>query len=420
MAQKTFEFAMAPEGATRPDVGVVVVGVGGGGGNAVNTMAGARLRGVRLVAANTDLQALLASSADETLAIGQRLTRGHGAGARPEVGRDAAEESRDALRAAMEGAEVVFVTAGMGGGTGTGAAPVVAGIAKELGALTVGVVTRPFRFEGKRRARAADEGIEALRAVADTVFVIPNERLFGVAGDDMGTLDAFHLADRVLLDAVRGMVELIRSTGVVNADFADVRTVMSFPGLAIMAMGSATGDLRAVEAAQRAISSPLLEEVSIAGARGVLVNLTSGPGLKLRELHDAVGLIYEEADEDAEVIFGWVIDPELGDEVRVTVIATGFQRAAEPPRLPADPPRVPIERLLRVERPTPISMATPVTPWANVHTHPQFDLPPAVRESRAGRPERPLLDRQVQDAMALSDDDMPHLDAPAYVRKLAD
>ena len=422
--QSRIEFAAPPEANRRP-VTIKVIGVGGGGGNAVNTMVELGLSRVRVIAANTDQQALAASRADEVLAIGQALTRGHGAGARPDVGRQAAEESREAIAALIGDADVVFVTAGMGGGTGTGAAPIVAEIARELGALTVAVVTRPFRFEGRKRARVAEEGIEALSRVVDTLFVIQNERLFSIAGDEMSGLEAFKLADRVLLDAVRGLVELIHSTGVVNADFADVRTVMGFPGLALMGVGSATGELRAVEAAQRAVSSPLLEEIAITGARGILVNITSSSTLKLREMNEAVTLVYEEAHEDAEVVFGWVIDESLEDEVRVTVIATGFEAEAAEPQLP-EAARPPLDRVLKVEPRAPVrrSPVTSVTPWETVHGGEQFDLPPAVRHSRAQAttvPSMPLLERNPHDVLAShADDEMNHLDKPTYVRRLAD
>ena len=426
--QSRIEFAAPPPEANREPVTIKVIGVGGGGGNAVNTMVELGLKRVRVIAANTDQQALAASQADEVLAIGQGLTRGHGAGARPEVGRQAAEESRAAIADLLAGIDVVFVTAGMGGGTGTGAAPIVAEIAKELGALTVAVVTRPFRFEGRKRAKVADEGIEALARVVDTLFVIPNERLFAIAGDDMTGLEAFKLADRVLLDAVRGLVELIHSTGIVNADFADVRTVMGFPGLALMGVGSATGELRAIEAAQRAVSSPLLEEIAITGAKGILVNISSSSTLKLREMNEAVTLVYEEAHEDAEVVFGWVIDESLEDEVRVTVIATGFEAETAEPELPTTT-RPSLDRVLKVEpraprRPT----VTSVTPWETVHGGEQFDLPPSVRQHREQRhaeattmPSVPLLDRNPHEVLASqSDDEMSHLDKPTYVRRLAD
>jgi cell division protein FtsZ len=300
---------------------------------------------------------------------------------------------------------------------------VIAQIARELGALTVGVVTRPFSFEGKRRRRTADAGIELLKEHADTLLVIPNDRLVAMAGDDMSTMDAFKLADQVLCDAVRGIVELIHVKGVVNADFADVKTVMSVPGLALMGLGMATGELRAVEAAQRAISSPLLEEVSITGAKGILVNVTSDASLKLHELTEAVSLIEEEAHDDAEVIFGWVVDETLGDEVRVTVIATGIDPAMEDPhRAPNQPNRRPLERLLRAE---PHERTVAVQPWARVGLDDSYDLPPAVRAGREVRePPRedpPTLQRNPHEVFrAQIDDDLEYLDKPTFVRKLAD
>ena len=423
--QSRIEFAAPPPEDNRAPVSIAVIGVGGGGGNAVNTMVESGLRKVTVLAANTDQQALSSSRADGVLAIGQALTRGHGAGARPDVGRQAAEESRAEIASMITGADVVFVTAGMGGGTGTGAAPVVAEIAREMGALTVAVVTRPFKFEGRKRAQTAEKGIEALRNVVDTLFVIPNERLFAIAGDDMSSMDAFKLADRVLLDAVKGLVELIHSTGVVNADFADVKTVMGFPGLALMGVGSATGELRAVEAAQRAVSSPLLEEIAITGAQGLLVNITSSSTLKMREMNEAVTLVYEEADPDCEVVFGWVVDEEMGDEVRVTVIATGFEAEEDEPALP-ETTRPTIERVLKVEpRAQTRPAVTAITPWDQVNSgHDGFDLPPAVRQSREARhlptPSQ-LLERNPHEMLTSADDDeMSHLDTPAFVRRLAD
>jgi len=423
---QSFSF-VSPPADERPsaDISIKVIGVGGGGGNAVNTMADNKMAKVHFLAANTDQQALAISKAESVVPLGVDLTRGLGAGARPEVGREAASESREHLREQLAGADMVFVTAGMGGGTGTGAAPVVAEIAREVGALTVGVVTKPFGFEGKKRRRTAEQGIETLAQVVDTLLVIPNDRLVALAGDDMSTLDAFRVADQVLHDAVKGIVELIHVQGVVNADFADVKTVMSVPGLALMGLGTAKGQLRAVEAAQRAISSPLLEEVSITGARGILVNVTSDRSLKLAELTEAVSLIEEEAHDDAEVIFGWVIDEDMGDEVRVTVIATGIDAGVEIPDRPLGPgPRPGIDRILRTE--TPRERTVPMQPWATVHSQAgpggeAWDLPPAVRHSRQERGVRPILDRNPQDVLhAQGDDDLEHLDSPAFVRKLAD
>lgn len=303
---------------------IKVVGVGGGGGNAVNTMIAAGLTGVDFIAANTDLQALDRSLCAHRIQLGKKLTSGRGAGAKPEVGREAALEDEDVLRECLADAEMVFVTAGMGGGTGTGGAPVIARIARKIGALTVAVVTKPFDFEGKKRMHNADEGINALKEAVDAIITIPNQRLLAISNRETSILDTFKQADEVLLHAVRGISDLVTIPGLMNLDFADVQTVMSGMGVAMMGAGSATGENRAVEAAQRAISSPLLEDISIRGARGVLINVTGGTSMSLSEANAAASLIQAEADEDAEVIFGAVIDESVGDEFRITVIATGF------------------------------------------------------------------------------------------------
>ena len=303
---------------------IKVIGVGGGGGNAINTMILSRLEGVDFIAANTDLQALESNQAQIKIPLGSKATRGLGAGANPDIGRQAACEDRDRIAEVLQGADMVFVTAGMGGGTGTGAAPIIAEVARELGALTVGVVTKPFGFEGKKRRRHADEGIAALAAAVDTLITIPNERLLMVAGQKTTMLDAFRKADDVLLNAVRGISDLITIPGLINVDFADVKTIMSNMGRALMGTGRAGGERRAIEAAQQAISSPLLEDVSITGATGILINITGGPDLTLFEVNEASTLIQEAAHEDANIIFGSVIDPSIGDELRITVIATGF------------------------------------------------------------------------------------------------
>jgi cell division protein FtsZ len=317
------EYVEASEGAR-----IKVVGVGGGGGNAVNTMIAAGLPGVEFIAANTDAQALRANLATVKLQLGEKLTRGLGAGGKPTVGRQAAEEDVERIREQVMGADMVFVTAGMGGGTGTGAAPVVARIAKECGALTVGVVTKPFTFEGRTRGKQADEGMRELKASVDTLIAIPNQRLLNVAGRNSSILETFRKADDVLLQAVRGIADLITVHGLINLDFADVRAIMCEMGMAMMGAALAAGENRAVEAAQRAISSPLLEDVKIEGARGVLINITGGPDLTLHEVNEAATLIQEEADPDANIIFGAVIDESMGDEVRITVIATGFGEPA--------------------------------------------------------------------------------------------
>ena len=308
-----------------------VVGVGGGGGNAVNNMLAKGIHGVEFVAINTDAQALTANQAPSKIQLGRELTKGLGAGARPQVGAQAAEESHREIEAALDGTDMVFVTAGMGGGTGTGAAPVVAAIAKKMGILTVAVVTKPFEAEGRKRRASAEAGIEHLRSVVDTLIIIPNERLLDIAEDDTTLIEAFEMADGVLYDATRGISELITIHGLINLDFADVRTTMVDGGTALMGAATATGEKRAERAAQEAISSPLLGGVSIRGARNVLVNITAGITLGIREATQATRVIQEEAGDDAEVIFGTVIDESLGDQIRVTVIATGFDKSDAPP-----------------------------------------------------------------------------------------
>lgn len=303
---------------------IKVIGIGGGGGNAVQTMIEGGLTGVSFVVANTDRQALAANKAEGKIQLGRELTKGLGAGANPEIGRRAAIESYNDIVAALEGADMVFVTAGMGGGTGTGGAPVVAKIAKELGALTIGVVTKPFIFEGKKRKKHADDGIRELQDSVDTLIVIPNQKLLSVASERTPLLETFRKADQVLLHAVKGISDLINIRGLINLDFADIRTVMASQGMAIMGSGLANGDNRAVEAATQAISSPLLENICIDGATGIIINVTGGSDLTLWEVNEASTLITEAAHPDAEIIFGAVIDEAMGDNVSVTVIATGF------------------------------------------------------------------------------------------------
>jgi cell division protein FtsZ len=304
---------------------IKVVGIGGGGCNAINRMIDAGLKGVEFIAINTDAQALLMSDADIKLDIGRELTRGLGAGSNPDVGLQAAEDHRAEIEEVLSGADMVFVTAGEGGGTGTGAAPVVAEIAKQQGALTIGVVTRPFNFEGRRRAVQADDGISKLRERVDTQIVIPNDRLLSVANDKTSVLNAFKMADEVLLQGVQGITDLITTPGIINTDFADVRMIMTDAGSALMGVGYASGEGRAMEAARAAISSPLLE-AAIDGARGILLNISGGSDLGLFEVNEAAGIIHEVAHPEANIIFGAVIDDELGDEVRITVIAAGFER----------------------------------------------------------------------------------------------
>src|SRR5262245_36724755 len=314
---------------------ILVVGCGGGGGNAVNTMIAGNLDGVEFIAANTDLQALQANLAPTKIQLGDHLTKGLGAGANPEVGRKSAEESVQLVAETIAGADMVFVTAGMGGGTGTGAAPVIAQIARESGALTVGVVTRPFGFEGKRRGRQAEDGIQRLEEAVDTLIVIPNNRLLEVVGANTSMIDAFRRADEVLLNAVQGISDLMTVPGLINVDFADVRTIMCKQGRALMGAGVGSGKRRAADAAEMAISSPLLEDVNIEGATGILINITGGPDLGLHEVNEASSLIQQAAHEEANIIFGSVIDPTIGDEVRITVIATGFERPAVAKEKPA-------------------------------------------------------------------------------------
>lgn len=325
---------------------IKAIGIGGGGGNAVNTMIEEGLRGVDFIVANTDSQALDVSRAEIKIQIGDSLTKGLGAGANPEVGRRAAMEDKERIREYLTGADMIFITAGMGGGTGTGGAPIIASVARELGALTVGVVTKPFIFEGKRRMQQAEEGIRDLKDKVDTLVVIPNQRLLSVAGKSTTLLETFKVADGVVTQAVRGISDLIVTPGLINLDFADVRTVMKDMGFALMGASSASGENRAVEAAGHAISSPLLEDISINGARGVLINVTGGPDMGLLEVNEAATLIQEEAHEDATIIFGAVIDENIENELRITVIATGFganeSRSSEAPVSP--PKEAPAQR----------------------------------------------------------------------------
>lgn len=303
---------------------IKVFGIGGGGSNAVNNMIRSGLEGVQFVTANTDAQALASNLAPLKIKLGDEITKGLGAGADPEIGRAAARESIERIREQVSGADMVFITAGMGGGTGTGGAEIVAEVAKELGALTVAVVTKPFMFEGKRRQKNAEIGIEALKRHVDTLITIPNQRLLSVAGRNTSLLETFRRADDILYQAVKGISDLIVFEGLINVDFADVRAVMSEMGMAMMGTGEASGENRAIEAAEKAVSSPLLEDISIHGARGVLINVTASPDVTLQEVNEAAELIHQEAHEEANIIWGMVIDPNMQDKVRVTVIATGF------------------------------------------------------------------------------------------------
>lgn len=307
---------------------IKVIGIGGGGNNAINRMIDSGLKGVEFITVNTDAQALYLSKADKKIQIGEKLTKGLGAGANPEIGRKAAEESKNEIEECLKGADMIFITAGMGGGTGTGAAPVIAEISKSMGILTVGVVTKPFSFEGKKRMANAQEGINNVKNNVDTLITIPNDRLLSIAEKKTSMMDAFRMADDVLRQGVQGISDLIAVPGLINLDFADVRTIMMETGLAHMGIGRGSGENRAVEAAKQAIQSPLLE-TSIEGAKGVLLNITGGPNLGLLEVNEAAELISSAADPEANIIFGAVIDEKLQDEIRITVIATGFDRNKE-------------------------------------------------------------------------------------------
>ena len=310
---------------------IKVVGVGGSGGNALNTMIQNGLDGVEFIAANTDAQALDRSLAPLKIQLGPELTRGLGAGGNPDVGRKAALEDVERLSEVLSGADMVFVTAGMGGGTGTGAAPIISQVAQDQGALTVGVVTKPFLFEGRKRAKNAERGVQELIDSIDSIITIPNQRLMALGDDDITMLDAFARADDVLVQAVQGISDLIINAGMINVDFADVKTIMSSNGRALMGTGIAKGDRRALEAAEMAVNSPLLDEVSVQGATGILINFTAGPDIKLREINEAAGLVQQAAHDEAEIIFGVVTDPNLSDTVKVTVIAPGFEKPGHAP-----------------------------------------------------------------------------------------
>jgi cell division protein FtsZ len=313
----------------RPVAKIKVIGLGGGGGNSINRMVEASFTGVDLIAANTDSQALRASLAPIKVQLGAKLTGGLGAGANPEIGRRAVEEDPEQITRLLDGADMVFITAGLGGGTGTGAAPIVAALAKDLGILTIGVVTKPFHFEGRRRMLQAEAGLEALRGVVDTLIAIPNQRLFAVVDRGTGVAEAFRIADSVLHHAVQGISDLILVPGLINLDFADVRTVMSGMGMALMGVGIGHGDHRGVDAAEKAVASPLLDATSIEGARGILINFTGGTDLSLHEIDEAAQVVQKAAHEEANIIFGAVIDSTLEDELRITVIATGFSEKKE-------------------------------------------------------------------------------------------
>jgi cell division protein FtsZ len=366
---------------------IKVIGVGGGGGNAVEHMVGESVEGVDFICANTDAQALQRANSRTVLQIGSSITKGLGAGANPDIGRQAAMEDRDRIQEVIEGADMVFITAGMGGGTGTGGAPIVAQVAKEMGILTVAVVTRPFPFEGKKRSDVADKGIEELKQYVDSLITIPNEKLLSVLGKNMTLLDAFKAANNVLLGAVQGIADLITRPGLINVDFADVRTVMSEMGMAMMGTGSARGEDRAREAAEAAASSPLLEDVDLNGARGILVNVTAGLDMSIGEFETVGNTIKGFASENATVVVGTVIDPELSDELRVTVVATGLGAGDEIAQ--------PVKLVVNKNRSGEVD-------------YEQLDRPTIMRQN----PKRERAEEQ--------DSDMDYLDIPAFLRRQAD
>lgn len=351
---------------------IKVIGIGGGGGNAVNHMIDAQIEGVEFLVANTDLQALKRSHASVKLQIGAKLTKGLGAGANPEIGRDAALEDTEKIIEALEGADMVFVTVGLGGGTGTGAAPIIASLAAELDALTVAVVTKPFPFEGRHRLRQSEAGLEELRSVVDTLITIPNSRLLQAADRNMSLGDAFKMADDVLRQAVQGISDLITTPGFINVDFADVRAIMKGMGIALMGTGTGAGENRAMDATQRAISSPLLEEASINGARGVLVNITGGADLTLREVDEAMNVIHDSADPDANIIFGTVQDERLQNEMKITVIATGFEHHKAEKVQPIRPTAIPGGAVTNNSQPVRPSSPPPMR-------EEDFDVPTFIR-----------------------------------------
>lgn len=388
---------------------IKVIGVGGAGGNAINNMIASNLQGVKFISANTDAQALDVAQAEMRIQLGTKITEGLGAGANPQVGRDAALENADMIKNALADSHMVFITAGFGGGTGTGAAPVIARLCKEMGILTVAVVTRPFSFEGRKRAKQADEGILELKKAADTVITIPNDRLRGLASKNAKMVDMFRKADEILLHSVKGITDLIMMPGLVNLDFADVKTTMSRAGMAIMGIGISSGENRALEAAERAISHPLLEDINIAGAKGVLMNITSNSDLTMEEMTEASERIYNEVGDDAEIIWGAVIDDSVGDEMSVTVIATGIGEKEKVREAPAS----------RVMDPTYGGKVRDITP-ADLARSTELDEPTFIRrrQQAANERQRPASDlyREYKGIVIDNDD----LDVPTFLRRKAD
>ena len=369
---------------------IKVIGIGGAGGNAVNTMISYNLRGVDFITANTDAQALGAASSEVKIQLGAEVTKGLGAGSDPEIGKKAALETREILRSSLQGSDMVFITAGLGGGTGTGGAPVAAEIAREMGALTVAVVTKPFLFEGKRRNDQAEDGIAELRKMVDTLIIVPNQRLLSIGGKEISLLDAFRKADDILYHAVKGISDLIMVPGLINLDFADVKKIMSQMGLALMGTGTAGGENRAIEAAQKAISSPLLEDNTIQGARGVLLNITGGPNMTLHEINEASSMIQAEVHEDANIIFGTVVDESMGDEIRITVIATGFKSTESAAR------------------------AVVASLGSFRRSQSSISVPTFIRN------EKPADTSSLQQTDTAEDDNRPDLEIPTFLRRQAD
>ncbi|MGH8184819.1 MAG: cell division protein FtsZ [Rhodanobacteraceae bacterium] len=388
-----------------PNAVIKVIGVGGGGGNAVSYMVNSSIDGVEFVCANTDAQALKSSGARTTLQLGETVTKGLGAGANPEIGRQAALEDRDRIVEVLDGADMVFITCGMGGGTGTGAAPVVAQLAKEKGILTVAVVTKPFPFEGRRRMQVAMKGIEDLQQYVDSLITVPNEKLLTVLGREVTLLNAFKAANAVLQGAVQGISDLVTRPGLINVDFADVRTVMSEMGMAMMGTGSARGDDRAQAAAEEAIKNPLLEDVNLNGACGILVNVTAGPNLTMREFDEIGRIIHDFASEDATVVLGTALDPDLSDDVRVTVVATGLNRATKPQLRPVAKPET-------IEMPKPTRILRTGTDNGVVGFAAQSEPALAARRSPVPAP----AGKQAAEAAGVDD----YLDIPAFLRRQAD
>lgn len=398
-----FEFEEAPMQNAR----MKVVGVGGAGGNAVNRMVDEELEGVEFISTNTDAQALKNSRASVTIQIGKKLTRGLGAGARPEIGRQAIAESADEIRRALEGSDLVFIAAGMGGGTGTGAAPIIGEIARELGALTIAIVTKPFSFEGKKRLKQAEQGLAELRRTVDTMIVVPNDRILSVVGKGTSFSNSLKKADEVLLHATQGISDLIRVTGDVNVDFADVRTIMSCRGPALMGSGFGEGENRAQEAAQEAISSPLLDNISIRGAKGVLINITGGMDLAIDEVTQISTIIQEEAGDDAEIIFGAVHDPSLEGKIRCTVIATGFETEDE---------RRAQESVIRPD----FRRQAPPQPVQHTQHQVQAQPQPMRRVAMGGGPGGGVVPAPRMPERVVAPDQLRELDIPTFIRRQLD